>query len=169
MTEVTILENPLQLPDGMALAIIGHAERQADLVAAHLEATGDFGSTAKRLPPAFFLEFAAVLEIGLWEHKGLRRHISVDLPSYDQAADELIARCRKGPKEFEGPDSTPLSSLVLHVWIDYFAWDGPDTLGAEIVLDEGDEDDDDFINLLAEFVWTHRHALQHLTSERRQT
>jgi hypothetical protein len=169
MTTDMTCEAVNQLPEGMALAVIRHAERQADLVAAHVNATDEFLSAAERLPAAFFLEFAAVLEIGLWELRDLRRHINMDLPWYHQAADELVARCRKGPREFEGPNATPLTVLVLNVWIESFAWDGPDLLGTEIILDEGDQDDDDFIDLLAEFVWTHhRHELQHLISEKRQ-
>ena len=161
-------EAPLHLPDTMVRAVIRHAERQADLTGAYLEATGILRSRPARFPAAFLLELAAVLELGLWERRDLLRHIEVDLPTYRQAADQLAARCEKGPAEFQGQNATPLSLLIMQVWIEHFAWDGPDLLNAEAVLSDVNEDDDDFVELLAEFVWTHRHELEHLTLGERQ-
>jgi hypothetical protein len=153
-------EGSLRLPDAMVLAIARHAEREADLTAAFLRATGLYESEPPKLPAAFLLELAAVLELGLWERRDLRRHLDVDLPTNRQAADQLAARCAKGPKEFDGPNAAPLSRQVLRVWVERFAWDGRELLAAEVVL--GDVNEDDFIDLLAGFVWEHRRELAHL-------
>jgi hypothetical protein len=106
------------------------------------------------------LELGAVLELGVWERVGFRQHLNVDLPTYREAADELAARCRKGPEEFDGPNATPLARQVLRVWTENFAWDGPDLVQADVVV--GDFEEDEFIELLAEFVWNHRHELKNL-------
>jgi hypothetical protein len=70
----------------------------------------------------------------------------------------------KGPAEFKGEDAAPLSLKVLRVWTEQFAWEGPDTLGADIIL--GDVDEDEFAAVLADFLWQHRHAMDSfLTNE----
>ena len=166
MATHTNCEGPIRLPHAMAQAVVCHAERQADLVAIHIHATKGFDSRTTRLPAAFFLELAAVLELGLWERRDLLRHVQTHLPTYRQAADQLVARCQKGREEFDGPNATPLSIQVLRVWLEHFAWDGPEQLCAEVVL--GDMNEDDFIDLLADFVWTHRHELEHLILKERQ-
>ena len=43
--------------------------------------------------------------------------------------------------------------------MEHFAWSGPELLQADAVVDNLDEDE--FIDLLAKFVWTHRHELKH--------
>jgi hypothetical protein len=144
----------------MVRAITRHAEREADLTAAFLRATGLYQSEPPKLPAAFLLELGAMLELGFWEREGLRRHLDVDLPTCREAAEQLAARCRKGPKEFDDPDAAPLSLQVLRVWTEHFAWDGPELLDAEVVL--GDANEDDLIDILAEFVWTNRHRLEQL-------
>ena len=153
-------DGPLELPDALIRAATHHAERQADLTVAYLHRTGLFKSKPVRLPEALLLELAAVLELGLWEQQDLRRHLDVDLPDYREAARQLADRCMKGPAEFDGLNAAPLSTRVLRIWMENFAWDGLDTLGAEVVL--GNVDENQFANVLADFVWQHRHALNAL-------
>jgi len=160
MVTSAISDGPLRLPDALVQAATRNAERQADLTGTYLRALGLGKSGEVRLPAAALLELAAVLELGVWERRGLRAHLEVDLPTYREAADQFAARCMKGPLEFEGPNATPLSMRVFQVWVEHFAWDAPELLDAEVVLDN--VDDDDFVDLLAEFVWAHRNELKHL-------
>jgi len=69
----------------------------------------------------------------------------------------------KGPKEFEGPDAAPLSPRVLRVWVEQFAWDGPELIGADVVV--GDFDDVEFVDVLAELIWKHRDELTNLLDD----
>jgi len=158
----------LPFSNELILAVAQHASRQADATAACIHSIGDLRGKPVQLPAAFLLELAAVIELGVWEKLSLRRHVECELPTYQEAKQYLVARSQKGPAEFEGPNASPLSIRVLQVWVDHFAWDAPGFLGAEAVVDEGDQEDDEFIDLLAEFVWTHRQELQHLISEERQ-
>jgi hypothetical protein len=112
------------------------------------------------LPPAFLLELSAVLELRLWELQGLRSYLDADLPTSREAAHALANRAKKGPAEFEGPDAAPLSVRVLHVWMEAFAFDGPDFLHADLIV--RDVDEDAFIDVLSEFVWRHRHDISML-------
>ncbi len=56
-----------------------------------------------------------------------------------------------------------LSGRVLQVWIDNFAWDGPELLGADIVV--GHVDEDVFVDVMAEFVWKYRHGIASLLAD----
>lgn len=149
--------------DAMVRAVIVHAERQADLTAAYLDVIGALKSKPARFPAAFLLELAAVLELGLWERRDLRRHLDIELPTYREAMDRLVTRCRKGSAEFDGPNATSLSRQIMQAWIEHFAWDGPNVLNADVVLGEADENE--FIDLLAEFVWTHLSELSVLLGD----
>ena len=153
-------EGPLDVPDPLVRAVARHAQRQADLTAVALDAMGLFKSEPSRLPAGYLLELGAVLELGLWERQGLRPHLDVDLPTFREAADYLAARAAKGPAEFQDPDATPLCRRVREVWVEQFAWEGPELLEAEVLV--SDVDDDAFVDVLAEFVWTHRQELSNL-------
>jgi hypothetical protein len=145
-------------------AVVQHAHRIADLTAATLDATGLFPEKPTYWPVGFLLELGAVLELGLWERQGLRGYLNTDLPTFAEAAAALATRATKGPQEFAGPRAAPLSSRVFHIWMEQFAWQGSHMLGAEIVL--GQLDEDQFADVLADFVWQHRHELaQFLTNE----
>ena len=154
------------ISDSEIRAVTRNATRQADLTAVALKATGLFASSEggrpdwSRLPPGYLLELGSTLQIGLWERQGLLPHLDSDLPSFREAAQTLVDRAVKGPAEFGGADATPLCRRVTQVYLNRFAWDAPELLDAEVVL--GDADEDDFVDLLAEFVWTRRHELEHL-------
>jgi hypothetical protein len=150
-------KGPQRLPEALTRAITLHAERHAARVIAYFDATGLFQSKPAELPAAFYLEFPAVLELERWERLGLRRHIDVDLPTYREAVDQLVARWNKGPAEFDGPMAAPLSHQVLQVWADHFAWDGQELLETDVIV--GELDEDEFDDRLAEFIWNHRDEL----------
>ena len=161
MATIDTSEGPFEIPDATKIrAVARHGERQADLTAAYLEATGIFKSKPIYLPAAFLLELAAVLELGMWERQGVRSRLDVDLPTYREASQSLGERAMRGPSEFANTGTPPLSIAVMNVWLEHFAWDGPEFLGTDVVVDNLDEDT--FIDLLAEFVWTHRQELEQL-------
>lgn len=156
----------LNFPTPLLRAVTRRAESHAALTASCLEDVGLLSAESSQLPGAFLLELAATLQLGLWEKDDLRRRLDVDLPSYREAVDALVARCAKGPSEFAGSDAAPLSQCVLRVCIEHFAWDGPPHLQADIIV--GDVNEDEFIDLLAEFVWSHRCELEHLVQRKEQ-
>ena len=156
--EIETSEGLLVVSDQEIRAIARHAERKAQLTAAVLDATGVFREGPTRFPAGFLLELGAVLELGMWERQGLREFLDTDLPSFREAADALLARARRGPTAFDSPDdASSLSSRVLQTWMKHFAWEGPDLLNADFIV--SDVDEDQFANMLADFVWQHRHEL----------
>lgn len=158
---VTSSTNDGPLSDSTIQALTRHAERQADLTAAYLNATGVFQSKPARLPAAFLLELAAVLELGLWERQGIRPYLKVDLPTHQEASRSLGERAKRGPTEFTDGE-TPLWIEILKVWLEHFAWDGPEFLATDVVIDDLNEDT--FIDVIAEFVWKYRHELEQLVN-----
>jgi hypothetical protein len=160
MVTITPNEGLHQFPESFFAALSRRAERQADLTAAALDATGLFGSKPTVLPSGFLLELAAVLELGMWEHQGLRRHLDVDLPSFKDASEALARRASRGQMEFVGPNATTLSDQVLQVWAENFAWESHAYLQTDVVL--GEVEEEVFANLLAEYVWNHQAELSNL-------
>ena len=166
--EIETCEGLLVVSDQEIRAVVRHAKRAAELTAAALDATGLFPEKPISLPAAFLLEFAAVLELGLWERQGLREFLKTDLPSYSEAAEAMLAKAKLGPAAFGGPDdASSLSSRVLQAWIRHCAWEGPDLLHADFIL--GDVDEDQFAQVLADFVWQHRHELSALLNNQQLT
>ncbi|MEN6407488.1 MAG: hypothetical protein ABFC77_13585 [Thermoguttaceae bacterium] len=147
----------LELPHLQIQAIVRNAERRAELTVAKLDDWGYRESKSCHLPPAFLLELSAVLELGLWERQAFRHYLNTDLPTFEEAKVQLAGRAFKGPAEFASPNASPLSEAVLRVWIEQFAWKGPELLQAEVLV--GPVDEDEFADVLAAFVWQHRHEL----------
>lgn len=124
--EIETCEGLLVVSDQEIRAVVRHAKRAAELTAAALDATGLFPEKPISLPAAFLLEFAAVLELGLWERQGLREFLKTDLPSYSEAAEAMLAKAKLGPAAFGGPDdASSLSSRVLQAWIRHCTGKGP--------------------------------------------
>lgn len=161
MVAIPTPNGDIEVPDAMLRGVVQHAQWQADLTGMYFQTWGLTGDQVA-LPANALLEIAAVLELGMWEKLGLRDHLEVDLPTYREAQDAFAARCAQGPQAFEGDQGTELSSRVLRAWVKNFAWQGPELLGADAVV--SDFDDDEFIDLLAEFCWEHRHEISKLTT-----
>lgn len=139
-------------------AVVRNAERMADLTAAALNEMGLISSPPKVwFSGTFLLELGAVLQIGLWERKGITAPFEAGIPSYTEAAGTLAERAAKNPSEFRTTTHSPLSDAVVQFWVDHFAWDGMQHMQADIIV--GDIDEDQFIDLLATFLWEHRHQL----------
>lgn len=161
-------EGTLVLSEQQIQAVARHAVRQAHLTAATLDATGLFPDKPTTcFPAAFLIELGAVLEMGLWERQGLRAYLNSDLPTFREAAAQLAARAKQGPGAFEGPEAAPLSRRVLRVWMEQFAWEGRDHFAADVVL--GRVDEDQFADLLADFIWQHRHELARFLTDQPTT
>lgn len=153
----------IETPDGLQtiprdqfLAIVRNAEYQADLTAVALREMG-LPMENLRLPGNFLLELGAVVQLHVWERRGLTPHLKGGLPAAKVASKELAERSQKGASEFEGENATPLSRHVLKIWIEQFAWNGQELLQADVVV--GDVDEEEFVDVLAEFLWTHRAKL----------
>lgn len=161
--QIETTEGPVVISDHQIQGVVRHAERRADLTAAALEATGLFPKKPAFLPGPFLLELGAVLELGMWERQGLLPHLHSDLPTFREAAGELAARAKQGPAAFEGSEAAPFSGRVLRVWMEQLAWEGPDHFQADVVV--GRVDEDQFADLLADFVWQHRDELGRFLTE----
>jgi hypothetical protein len=153
-------EGPTRAAAAVIVAVTRHAYQQAHLAIAFLKHFGLCDDGQVGLPIRFLIELTAVLRLGIWERNGLYSLLGSKLPSYREAMGQLLERCKKGRYEFEGPAATPLYAQVLLVWVRQFAWDGPELLQADVLV--GDPDEDELIDLLAQFVWTHRNDLQHI-------
>lgn len=141
-------------------SLIAHAERSAELTAATLDATGLFPKRPILLPANFLLEFAAVLQLGIWEERGLCRRLDADLPTFSQASKALADRAANAWAEFLGADAAPLHEKILSVWSEQIAWQAREILDADVVL--SDVNEDAFADLVAEFIWQHRDKLEDL-------
>jgi hypothetical protein len=106
------------------------------------------------LPLAITLDLGAALRIKEWEKTELRQHIAADLPAGDDALrsvrDELLG--------FEAPEW--LAAKVFSAWMRSFAIFGRVHLNADVILSDVDngEFDDNALERLADFLWTHRRA-----------
>jgi hypothetical protein len=161
--QIDTSEGPLIISDQHIHAVVRHAERLADLTAATLDATGLFPERPVVLPAGFLLELGTVLELALWERQGVRVHLNADLPTFREAAEALLARAKRGLAAFDSPDAALLSNRVLQAWMERFAWEGPDFMHADFIL--GDVDEDQFAQVLADFVWQHRRELSALLNK----
>lgn len=151
--------------DSLVTAVARNAAFVAELTAATLDASGLFvADSIPRLPRGFLLELAAVLQLGLWERQGIVIHQQAGLPSFASAAKSLALRAKEGPTAFSSNEATVLSRSVLVCWIEHFAWDSSSIWGCEMIV--GDADEDEFADMLAEFLWDNRdHLSQFLELE----
>lgn len=149
-------DGPITIPYDQFVAVVRNAEYQADLTAATLREMG-FALDGLRMPGNFLLELAAVVQLRVWENRGLMPYLKPGLPSAQAASQELAERAAKGMTEFQGENAAPLSLQVFKVWIEQFAWNGQELLQADVLV--GDVDEKEFAKILAEFLWTYRHQL----------
>jgi hypothetical protein len=151
----------VEFPDLLVEAVARNARFTAELTGSFLREVIGNGNPLS-LPGNFLLDLAAVLELRYRESLGPEIHKTGGLPGFREAAEDLFARVAKGPTEFEGPDAASLSRQVLCFWLERFAWEACNLLGTEIVL--SDMDEAACADLVAEFLWEHRHDITKLTS-----
>jgi hypothetical protein len=153
-------DGPLEVSDACVQAVASRADYIATLTGEYLSATDLFPKTDKnptepvRLPAGFLLELGAVLQIAVWERTGIRTHIDAGLPSYEEAAADLARRASENPADFDRIESATLLRRVFPLWVERFAWGGPEVFAAEMQIDTAEEDA--LVNGLAEFLWRHR-------------
>lgn len=150
-----------QLPEALVQSVKRLAERHAVAVALHLDAISRYpernGGTRMSLPREFLLELAAVMQLQLWEQQGIHVHLDQGLPSYAQAAADLVQRSQGGAGAFRDLSTGSLSSRVLRTHWQCFAWEADDLLKASVLLDVGSEDE--LAAALASFLWENREQL----------
>lgn len=155
---VAIFQSPP--PDFLRNAIVARAHRNAEMVDRWIRLLLKRPEGEIVLPANFLLELGAIICLAEWESLGLRQFLPDDLPASRVAMYELGARAKKGSSEFEGPDAAPLSIRVFQVWLENFAWQGPELLQAELIV--GNVDEDVFADLLADLIWKNRRELTQL-------
>ncbi|HCO27067.1 MAG: hypothetical protein CME31_22420 [Gimesia sp.] len=160
-------EGEIELADSLMVAIARNAEVTADLIVEVLKRMfpGEPPENI-RLPANYLLELGAVLLIGYWEFNGILAHIEAGLPSNAEASINLSERAQKGPSEFVGDNTTPIQKQVQNYWIHNLAWDGPSLMSTEMVV--GEIDEDQFLDLTAEFLWQHRQDLKILLTDKEE-
>jgi hypothetical protein len=138
-------------PAEMVTAVAVEATRDADRVGLFLDHLGLEGTPEKPLPlPAgFLLHLGAALRLLTWEAQGFFSHRQAGLPEAQQAIRDAF-------RSLANPDADPteLCVAVLRLSVDRFAWSGPSDLGADIALDETQEDA--LLETLADFLWAQR-------------
>lgn len=140
-------------PPDMVNAVTAAAERDADAVGFFLRELGLAGNPQqpRKLPASFLLHLAAALRLSVWETQGFAFHQDAGLPPARQAISDAfhaLADANANPTE--------LCIAVLRLSLERFAWNRPRHWNADIALD--DLNDEAALDLLAEFLWTHRHV-----------
>jgi hypothetical protein len=155
-----INEEPLDICDPQIRAVVHRAQCLVDATATVLNVLGPFFILPSEISEEFLMESAAVFQLGVWEQKGIQVYLDTELPTYQEAREELEARVRKGLAEFEGPDASPLFRQMLKTWWERFAWDADDLFQSQIML--GDVAEDQFATVMADFIFQHRHELKNI-------
>lgn len=107
------------------------------------------------IPRGVLLDFGAVGRLLRWETAGLTVHRDAGLPSAAEALGYVyraLIAAAAGRGTLDGAGA--LARAVFDVLVTRIAWAGRPDLGADIVLDAGD--DDDFAEALAQLLWARR-------------
>lgn len=160
---VTTSEGLDQIPKCIVDAAIQNALRVADLTGMTLTEMGKvhLGGSQWNLPAAFLVELGAVLQLGLWEQEGIAAHECGYLPPFDDAVSELSRRAAQGVSAFANLASVTLAPRVLQFSIEHIAASGFLLMGGDVLTQDIDEDA--FVELLAEFLFSHRDDLSHFS------
>lgn len=140
-------------PPDMVNAVTAAAARDADAVGLFLRERGLTGTPQKplKLPAGFLLDLAAALRLFAWDRQGFSFHHAAGLPPADQAIlDTFDALGDANGKP------TELCIAVQRLALEHLAWNGLIDWNADIALD--DLSDETALDMLAEFLWKHRHA-----------
>lgn len=104
-----------------------------------------------RVPFEYMLDLGAVIQIGTWERLGLSFHIEAGLPSFSEAKTQLAINTNRA-------DYVPVDGLcdaVVRVAMSELSWNAPALLGTEFLIESG-TDDDEFVEVMADFLWRNR-------------
>jgi hypothetical protein len=156
-------DGPLEFSDACVAAVISRADYVATLTGEFLSLLGlvpnktEAADGVCRFPPGFLLELGAMLQLAVWERAGVRTHLDAGLPSAHEAAADLTRRASENPSGFNDIQSAILLRRIFPLWVERLAWAGPELFAAEMQIDADEEDA--FVNGLAEFLWRHRDSL----------
>jgi hypothetical protein len=141
------------LPREAVAAAEANASRDADRVIQFLDAFCAQRTPGKPLPITlgFLLHLAAALRLLAWEAQGFFFHRAAGLPEGQQALRHAFLTLT----DSDG-DPHDFCVAVLRVTLERFAWNGPQDLDSEVVLD--DLPDDAALDALAELLWATRHS-----------
>lgn len=153
-----------RLPQELVEFIVGFAERNAVAVAAFLDLNEccpvQSDGVRLRFSREFLLELAAVIQLGVWERDGFAAHIEDGLPSYVEAAEELLNRSTREESAVAECQARSLSSRVVEVCWRRFSWEAESILGRPVAV--GATGDDELAMALATFLWNNRQRLSAL-------
>lgn len=149
-----------QVPEALVEAAAARARYVASLTGAALEQIGirptGADDNAIRLPAAFLLDLGAVAQLMVWEQSGISAHLDAGLPSASEATAQVVSGVSDGHYRVAASSTDTLSHRVFRLTLDEFAWDGLPILGVDVHLRA--EDDERFIDMMAEFLWQNRHV-----------
>src|SRR5262249_31255678 len=137
-----------------------NATYHANLVGHFLEVTGLIPPRRQRrrkpvaLPTRFLLELAAVLRLAAWERQGFRGKLPIDLPTAEEAFDDLLRRRTAETPPSPNDADPPLLKQVVMTWFTCFAWNGWEELQVDVLLDADSERQ--LVEELADYLWKHR-------------
>ena len=133
------------------------ADLEPDVAEALLNVCPLFSLGPGELDTAFVLELSSVVVLRSWEEQDVRVHFDVDLPSYHEAANDFAKSAARGPTGLGGSNADRLFTRLLNVYLENFAYEGRRAFQAEVLL--GEIDEDKFVDILANFLWSHRNEL----------
>lgn len=136
----------------MVKAVAANAARDAErlvwfLNTLGLEATSE---QPRSWPPEFLLHMSAGVRLLVWESQGHFLHREIGLPDARQVIHDAFLIVN----ESKAANTLNLCCAVWRLAIERFAWAGQSELGADISLDEVDEDL--LHDAVADFLWAIR-------------
>jgi hypothetical protein len=151
-------------------AVLRNAEFTADLVHQFLHRLLPHRSHGRvqqplAFPRTFLLELGALLRLWLWEKAGFRPDLPPDLPSAQEALEQLLGRLGGGDFFADEPNSSLLLQRVLHISLSRMSWQSPLELGADVLL--GQVSEEELVEAMAQLLWEHRRSLPGATSTER--
>jgi hypothetical protein len=131
----------------------------------HLEGAGILPARKQRrqtpvhVAPAILMELAAMLRLAAWQAGGLcHAYEAVFAPAF-AALEESLARLTADPDAFaQQAGMPPVADEVLRLWEQQFAWRGLEELHADVLLALERVAEDRVLEVLADFLWNHRHS-----------
>ncbi len=116
------------------------ADQDALLVARFIPAWIEL-KPGEAFPKAFLVELAAILRIARWQQAGLPADLQEQFPPAEFLFDELVQAFAENPSSFiDGSYQPKWPKSVLVTWLHRFSWNAPLEIGAEVVMQEPDED-----------------------------
>ena len=150
-------------------ATIRDAHHAADLVTAVLRDTGyqpakrrsdsdeeTAEGPAMQKAKAMLLNLGATLRIAEWERAGVKSRLPHTLPGSSEALRAIMPNDQKqvGPPR--------LTAKVLETLLKSFALSGRAKLGADVLLECEGLEEDALLDVLADFLWRHRHLAKNM-------